>query len=273
MSDIYQAPASELTRAQDTTDIEAALARASAGDFEFRPIEIIGESWGLLSGAKLPIVIGIIAIYGLSFVIQVGAAFLFTADPANIGMTLAGTFGSMILQIAVTTPIAGGLMYMALRRASGGDVSIRDLGSQFHRTGALILTGLLSTLLTYVGMLLLIIPGIYLMVAYLQAIPLVVDKGLSPWQALEASRKALSRCWFRMLGLLLMIGATSIVAIIIVLVVASTMQSMMLTSVTAAVVGAFMLVWILPLTLMTFGVAHRHIFGIHSSAEDAGTSV
>lgn len=272
MSDIYQAPASELTRAQETTDIETALARASAGDFDFRPVEIIGESWGLLRGAKLPIIIGIVAIYGLSFAIQFGAQLVVAADPTNIGLALSGMFGSAILQVVVTTPLAAGLMYITLRRAAGGDVSLRDLGSQFHRTGALILTALLNTLLLYAGMLLLIIPGIYLMIAYLQAIPLVVDKGLSPWQALEASRKAISRCWFRMLGLMMMIGGTFVVAVIVVMTVAVTMESTMLTSVVGAIVGAFMLIWILPLSLMTFGVAHRHIFGIHSSAEDAATA-
>ena len=33
--------------------------------------------------------------------------------------------------------------------------------------------------------------------AYLLAIPLVVERGLSPWQALEASRKAITQHWFK----------------------------------------------------------------------------
>ena len=28
-----------------------------------------------------------------------------------------------------------------------------------------------------------------------------MEKGLSPWKALEASRKAISKCWFRFVGL------------------------------------------------------------------------
>ena len=50
-------------------------------------------------------------------------------------------------------------------------------------------------------MLLLLIPGIYLSIAYRLAIPLVVERGLSPWQALEASRKAISQHWFKVFGL------------------------------------------------------------------------
>jgi hypothetical protein len=34
--------------------------------------------------------------------------------------------------------------------------------------------------LIYLGMILLIIPGIYLAIAYMLAIPLVVERGLSP---------------------------------------------------------------------------------------------
>ena len=246
MSDIYQAPQSELTQDQDAADIEAALARAAAGDFEFRPVAVVSESWELIKGAKLPILLGFIAIYVVSFLVQIVGALIWTPEPSNFGGALFGSLVLGVLQMMVTTPLWGGMLYMGIRRAAGNPASVNDIGSQFSRAGALIVTGVLSMALIYVGFLLLIVPGIYLSVAYLQAIPLVIDKGLSPWQALEASRKAITRCWFRMFGLMLLVGVIFVIAALPLL------------------IG---LIWAIPLSVVVFGVAYRSIFGITSTAD------
>ncbi|MEZ4291022.1 MAG: hypothetical protein R3E53_11035 [Myxococcota bacterium] len=50
---------------------------------------------------------------------------------------------------------------------------------------------------------LLIVPGVYLAIAYQMAMPLVIERGLGLWDALETSRKAITHCWFRYLLVLL----------------------------------------------------------------------
>jgi uncharacterized membrane protein len=55
-----------------------------------------------------------------------------------------------------------------------------------------------------IGVFCLIIPGIYLGVAYAFAHILAVDKGLEFWTALETSRKVITRNWWPMFGLLLL---------------------------------------------------------------------
>lgn len=245
MSDIYRTPDSELTQARDSVDIEEALERAGAGDFDFRPIELIGEAWSLLDGAKLPILLGTVAMYVASFVVQFAGNLLMNPETQGVATIIFGSIGVAALQAAVTTPIWGGLIYMGLRRVAGDMPSPNDIGSQFHRAGALIATTLLSMVLIYVGFVLLIIPGIYLSVAYLLAIPLVVDKGLSPWRALEASRRAISRCWFRMFGMMLLLGI------------------ILLLSAVPLLLG---LIWTIPLGVVTFALAYRYIFGISSGS-------
>jgi uncharacterized membrane protein len=63
------------------------------------------------------------------------------------------------------------------------------------------------------GLILLILPGIYLMIAYMFSMPLVVEKNMPAWQSLEVSRKALTRKWFPIFGLLLLMGFINTLAI------------------------------------------------------------
>ena len=53
-------------------------------------------------------------------------------------------------------------------------------------------------LLTVAGVILLIVPGVYLAVAYLYALPLTIDKRLPFWMAMEVSRRVVQRQWWAM---------------------------------------------------------------------------
>ena len=109
----------------------------------------------------------------------------------------------------------------------------------------LIITAVVMMLLIYLGMILLLIPGIYLGVAYLLAVPLVVERGLSPWQALEASRKAITQHWFKVFGLFIVLGLIVIVS---------------------AIPLGIGLVWTIPLMVVAMGVLYRTIFGVLPAA-------
>jgi uncharacterized membrane protein len=117
--------------------------------------------------------------------------------------------------------------------------------SYYDRIVPLAITVILSTLLIMIGFILLVIPGVYLSVAYLMALPLVVDKGLGPWQAMEASRKAVTRRWFAVFGLMLILGLLYIAGAIPIL------------------IG---LIWVIPLALIAVGILYRNIFGLSSIA-------
>ena len=74
----------------------------------------------------------------------------------------------------------------------------------------LALAGLVAGLLTVLGFLCLIAPGIYLFVAWLLALPLVIDKRLEFWPAMELSRKTITRHWWQFLGLLVVLGLVNL---------------------------------------------------------------
>ena len=60
----------------------------------------------------------------------------------------------------------------------------------------LLAAGLLSGALTTVGILLLIVPGVYLAVGYMFVLPLIIDKRMDVWTAMEVSRRVVHQQWW-----------------------------------------------------------------------------
>src|ERR1044072_4306496 len=100
-------------------------------------------------------------------------------------------------------PFYVGLSAMAIRRASGLPVSFPMGFMYLNRASLMIGAALLTTLLTYAGFAL-ILPGIYLSVAYTMTMPLLAFNDLRPWAAMETSRKAITHKWFSVFFLLLL---------------------------------------------------------------------
>lgn len=98
----------------------------------------------------------------------------------------------------------GGLHLFFLRLSRGEPATIGDVFAGFGSAiGPLILVGVVSTLLEWVGFFLCILPGIYLAIAWHYASLLVLDKKVDFWAAMELSRKVVTRHWFGVFGLAL----------------------------------------------------------------------
>jgi hypothetical protein len=98
----------------------------------------------------------------------------------------------------------GGLYLVFLNRIRGRPASIGDAFAGFSLAFAqLLLAGLVSSLLSWiVFMCCLMVPSIYLFVAWVFSVPLVADKRLEFWSAMELSRKVVTRVWFEVFCLL-----------------------------------------------------------------------
>ncbi len=141
---------------------------------------------------------------------------------ANFGFLAAAVFlawatNLVLVVLAVTMPligplamdcfhgiIMGGFYLACLRRLRGEAVSPAEVFSGFKVAFApLLLAGLVSALLTGLSLCCLILPAIYLFVAWFFTVPLVADKKIFFWAAMELSRKVVTRVWFEMFVLLL----------------------------------------------------------------------
>lgn len=103
-------------------------------------------------------------------------------------------------------PLYGGLFMVFLKLIREGDASPNDaLALTRERALPLMLAGLVFQILTALGAYLCcFLPGIYLYIAWLFGIPLVADRGMGFWEGLEASRRVITRQWFRVFGLFLL---------------------------------------------------------------------
>lgn len=99
----------------------------------------------------------------------------------------------------------GGLFILTLKLIRGERAEFGDAFAGFSDNFLqLFLVGLISLLLTAVGLSLCIIPGIYLAVAWAMAILLVADRKMEFWPAMELSRKVMNQHWWSMFGLMLL---------------------------------------------------------------------
>lgn len=58
------------------------------------------------------------------------------------------------------------------------------------------------------------IPMLYLSISWLFTFPLVIDRGLGPWTAMEVSRRVVGRQWFRLFFLMLVAGILAMLGLI-----------------------------------------------------------
>jgi uncharacterized membrane protein len=77
------------------------------------------------------------------------------------------------------------------------------------------LISLVGGAITALGFLLLIIPGIYIAVSYSFAVQIAIDWELDFWEALEASRKLISKNWFSMFGFILVLTLINMAGILL----------------------------------------------------------
>lgn len=206
---------------------------------------VLSEAWALSNGFKatfwggfllyMGVVIAAAIVMGL---LSVGVTML-SSEAAVLVAVL-----SQIIQLVVTAPLMAGLFMLGIKRASGQPVNAFMVFNYFPKTLPLFLTYLLMIVLVVIGFVLLVIPGIYLTLAYALALPLVVDKNLGIWESLETSRKGITRCWFRFFGF----GIIGLVIIIV-----------------SAIPLGIGLIWTLPWLYAGMGIIYRDLFGVSSN--------
>ncbi len=133
-----------------------------------------------------------------------------------VGVTLVMT---LVIALVGVIPVAnllllglltGGLQYYYVRKARGEKPELGDCFAGFSvMTGALIIGGLLVWLFTLLGAFLLILPGIYLGIAYQFTFLLILDHKLDFWPAMEVSRRVITANWFLMFFLIIVAGILS----------------------------------------------------------------
>jgi GYF domain 2 len=128
------------------------------------------------------------------------AAVLVGAAAVVWGIIIALTFVPRIgwlLGMLVNSILLGGLYYVNIRCIRGEPVGTEGTVAGVRIVLVpLVAAGLISGALTTFGLLLFILPAVYLAVGYMFVLPLVVDKRMEVWTALEVSRRVVHHQWW-----------------------------------------------------------------------------
>jgi hypothetical protein len=164
--------------------------RISIGDCIGRAWELIKRDFWFLVGASF--VAGLIGAGG--FIPYLGAV---------AGLIIGG-------------PVMGGLNALYLKKIRGQSATFGDIFLGFGTAfGSLLGAYLICILLTTAGFIFCILPGIYLAVSWVFTIPLVIDKQMGFWEAMELSRQVVTKHWWKMFGLVIVLGLLGIAGLLV----------------------------------------------------------
>ena len=144
---------------------------------------------------------------------------------------------------AVSAPLFMGNFIVSAKLLHGQNPEFRDFFEGFQYFLPLLLLSLVAGLFIGIGTILLIVPGVYLAVAYLFASYLVVDRRLDFWPAMELSRRTVNPRWFGYFAFMLLLALLNLAG--------------------ALLLGLGLLVTI-PLSFCTVTAAYADLFGFQS---------
>ncbi|MDZ7331482.1 MAG: hypothetical protein ONB13_05575 [candidate division KSB1 bacterium] len=102
-------------------------------------------------------------------------------------------FSTWIIGLIVAGPLTAGFFYIIFSRIRGRNFYLGDIIKGFEVWVPAALADILISIFVGLGFIFLIIPGIIISALYLFAIPLIIEKRMDFWQAMETSRKLVSR--------------------------------------------------------------------------------
>ncbi|MGB3212314.1 MAG: hypothetical protein WBB19_16550 [Desulforhopalus sp.] len=210
--------------------------------------DAIRKAWEMTKGAKGTIWAGSAVMYLVILVLIAGGAYLLPSPESEL-TNMTEVVGSMLFQFVTnvfSVLFTAGLLLMGIKKVAGHQISWKMVFEGFSSAGKIIVATILQSILVTIGFLLLILPGIYLTIGYTMTLPLILDKGLSPWQAMETSRKAIHKIWWKMAGLLIVMGLIFLVSLV------------------PLGIG---LIWTWPMFIVLAGVVYRYLFGSEKAVD------
>lgn len=148
------------------------------------------------------------------------------------------------IQLAIMgllSPFIAALMISAVKHSIDEPSRISDITSQLPKTISIAITFLLVTLIVNIGLLVLILPGLYLSIACGFAILLVADKNIPPIQSILLSIRVVNVYWLDFIKINLLF---------------------LLLFVLVFLTFGIALIWVAPFYYHVKGILYRDLFGV-----------
>lgn len=112
---------------------------------------------------------------------------------------------AFIYSIFISPPLVAGFYLVANRMSQGEYLDFQNFFDGFKYILPLIIVNLITGILIVCGIILFIIPGIYLGVGYLFSLLFVLFGGYDFWTAMEFSRQLVHKNWWKFFGFVLLL--------------------------------------------------------------------
>jgi uncharacterized membrane protein len=201
--------------------------------YDFEVFGLIKEAYHRSDGVKWIFVTAIFAYIVIALIVNLIFSVILPSDDVSIEEA------KSILAMPVMVPIMLGIVMLAIKHVRSQELILASIFDYFVIVWSLVFASVAMYVLIIIGFLLLILPGIYLSVAYRFTLPLIADKQLGIWEAMERSRRTVSKRWFKFLGLDIVIYA------------------MVLLSLLSFGIG---LIWTIPIAFITNALLYHHLF-------------
>ncbi|MFW6094394.1 MAG: hypothetical protein ACODAC_10515 [Pseudomonadota bacterium] len=211
------------------------IERTLAGEAELGIAAAVKEAWHASAGLRGTVAPGMLLVAGALVLVLLVLGNLFDlTEPTPLGETV-----TQLTTMMIVYPYMAGAFLVSLRHLGGQRVAFGDQFACYASMLPIVAVGLLQSLVTSLGLMLLIVPGIYLSFALYLAVPLKAERDLPMTECLLTSIKLVNRKLFEVSVLSLLSG---------VLVVAGVFS----------IVGW---IWTWPWALMILAVVYRQLAG------------
>lgn len=206
-NNIYAAPVSDLTPDRSfATTRRRTIDEAIEERYDFSISDIISESFGAISGLKMPFFLASLLLFAISFAVGIIIAFL----PEMVGVGV-----DFVLNVIISALWSGYYVYTLNHLRGRGELTIESFFSVSAILGTLILIKLIVWVLGIIGIVLLILPGIYILVALSFSSVIAVDNPeLGTVKSITASFKLVNKNWFKIFFLELILWIIALISAI-----------------------------------------------------------
>jgi len=231
--------------------------RAVKGEYSIDVKAVLTEAWQQTLKSRMSINLGLFLVLVFGMIVSYIASSFFGGieqvikDPELLQLV------NIIVTIAVW-PFIAGIEMMGVLHAINKPTQVNMVLSFLHRGSWVALCALLTSLLISIGFQLLIIPGVILAVLLSLTVPLVVEKKLTPMQAIILSIKALR---FKIVPLLVIYLVLFMALISLVFPIALLIESSLAPI--SIMVFLFGFSYLAPWYYNIKGVLYREVFGVY----------
>jgi hypothetical protein len=242
--------------------IGGSIEKSLQGQYTIDVSSVLKEAWQLTLRTRIAINLGLLFI--LIFAVVVSLAI--SNSMGGIEEVIKNPQSTTLLNIVVVliiSPFLVGVEMMGIFHAVGIKTNSKLIFSFLKRGSWVAVCALLTSVLVSLGMTLFILPGIYLSVAFSLALPLVVEKNLSPIKAIILSLQVTRFQWFKLFAIYTSLFIALFLSFIPLIILAQTQFSVI-----GVIIFLVALTFLAPLLYNVKGILYREIFGMQLPASD-----